>query len=189
MDAGVKGVAQAGEALEVQRADDVASWAAQMVSYRAREPTLVMAQVPLVMPRPSLHTRVSRVAMPALDMACGAGHELALVVGLALAQHGQGHVGQGSQVAGGAQGALLRHPGVDAGVEHLDHHLNQNGAHAGHAAAQGVGPEEQHTAHYLLGVGLAAPVQWLRIRLVDSWLLISSGTATFWKSPKPVVMP
>ena len=40
-----------------------------MVSYRAREPTEVMAQVPLVRPRPSLLTRVSRVLMPALAMA------------------------------------------------------------------------------------------------------------------------
>ena len=37
--------------------------------------------------------------------------------------------------------------------------------------------------------GSPVPVQWLRIRLVESWLLISSGTATLAKSPKPVVMP
>ena len=45
------------------------SWAAQMESYRASAPTEVIAQVPLVMPRPSLDTSVSRVAMPALAIA------------------------------------------------------------------------------------------------------------------------
>ena len=64
-------------------------------------------------------------------------------------------MGQGSQVAGGAQGALLGDPGVDALVEHLDHHFHQDGAHAGHAAAQGVGTEEEHTAGDLLRVGVA----------------------------------
>ena len=37
--------------------------------------------------------------------------------------------------------------------------------------------------------GSPVPVQWLRMRFVESWLLSSSGTATEEKSPKPVVMP
>lgn len=49
------------------------SWAAQMVSYSARAPTEVIAQVPFVMPRPSLETRVSSVLMPALAMASAPG--------------------------------------------------------------------------------------------------------------------
>ena len=46
-----------------------ASWEAQMVSYSASVPTEVIAQVPLVSPRPSLQTRVSSVWMPALAIA------------------------------------------------------------------------------------------------------------------------
>ena len=41
----------------------------------------------------------------------------------------------------------------------------------------------------LVGSEMCIRDRWLRIRLVESWLLISLGTATFWNSPKPVVMP
>ena len=44
---------------------------------------------------------------------------------------------------------------MDALIEHLNHHLHQQGAHAGHAAAQGVGTKQQHTPDHLFGVGLA----------------------------------
>ena len=62
---------------------------------------------------------------------------------------------QRSQVAGGAQGALLRNDGGDALVQHLDHHLHQQGTDAGHAHAQSVGAQQQHTAGDLVGIGLA----------------------------------
>ena len=44
---------------------------------------------------------------------------------------------------------------MDALVEHLDHHFHQDGPHTGHAHAQSVGPQQQHSAHHLFGVGLA----------------------------------
>ena len=62
---------------------------------------------------------------------------------------------QRSQVAGGAQGALLGDDGGDALVQHLDHHLDQQRTHAGHAHAQSVGAQQQHAAGHLVGIGLA----------------------------------
>ncbi len=155
MDAGVKGVAQAGEALEVHRADDVAQLGGadgviQGQGAHGGHGAGAVGHAQALFAHQGVQGVDTR-----LGHGVGAGHELALVVGLSLAQHGQGHVGQGGQVAGGAQGALLGDPGVDALVEHLNHHLHQQGAHAGHAAAQGVGPQQQHAAHHFLGVGLA----------------------------------
>ena len=59
------------------------------------------------------------------------------------------------EVAGGAKGTLLGNDGGHALVEHLEEHLNENGAHAAHAAAQGVGTQEHHAAHDFVGVRLA----------------------------------
>ena len=84
-----------------------------------------------------------------------AGEDLALVDGLAPAQEHQAHVGQGRQIAGGPQGALLGHHGDDAPVEHLHQELHQDGAHAADAHAQRVGPQEHHAPDHLFGVGFA----------------------------------
>ena len=155
MDAGVKGVAQAGEALEVHGADDVAQLGGadgviQSQRAHAGHGAGAVGHAQALLAHQGVQSGDAR-----LGHGVGAGHQLSLVVGLTLAQHGQSHVGQGGQVAGGAQRALLGDPGVNALVEHLNHHFNQQGAHAGHAAAQGVGPQQQHAADDLLGVGLA----------------------------------
>ena len=83
------------------------------------------------------------------------GHLHALIHGFALAEHGQRHVSERREVAGGAEGALLGNDGGNALVEHLEKHLNEEGAHAAHAAAQGVGAQEHHAAHDLVGIRLA----------------------------------
>ena len=64
-------------------------------------------------------------------------------------------MGQRSQVAGGAQRALLGDDGGDALVQHLDHHLDQERTHAGHAHAQSVGTQQQHAAGNLRHIGIA----------------------------------
>ncbi len=59
------------------------------------------------------------------------------------------------KVAGGAQGALLRDNGGNALVEHLEQHLNEQGADAAHAAAERVGAQQHHAADDLVGIRLA----------------------------------
>ena len=125
MDAGVEGVAQAGETLEVHRADDVAQLGGadgviQGQGAHAGHGAGAVGHAQAFLAHQGVQGGDAR-----LGHGVGAGHQLSLVVGLALAQHGQGHVGQRGQVAGGAQRALLGDPGVDAGVEHLHHHLHQ----------------------------------------------------------------
>ncbi|MPM87050.1 hypothetical protein SDC9_134143 [bioreactor metagenome] len=64
-------------------------------------------------------------------------------------------MGQRGQVAGRAQRALLGNHGGNARAQHGQHHPHQNGTDAGHAHAQRVCPQQQHTAHHLVGIGVA----------------------------------
>ena len=90
-----------------------------------------------------------------LDHGLSAGHLHAAVHGLALAEHGERHVSERSQVAGGAERALLRDDGGHALVEHLEQHLDEDGTNAAHAAAQSVGTQQHHAADDLVSIRLA----------------------------------
>ena len=60
-----------------------------------------------------------------------------------------------SQVAGGAERALLRDDRSHALVEHLEQHLDEDGTNAAHAAAQSVGTQQHHAADDLVSIRLA----------------------------------
>ena len=64
-------------------------------------------------------------------------------------------MGQGSQVAAGAKGTLLRNNGMDAFVEHIQHGLDSAQADAGVPPGQGVAAQQHGGADYLCGQGLA----------------------------------
>ena len=83
----------------------------------------------------------------------GARHSFALIPGLAFAQHYQHHVAQGSQVAAGAQGALLGDDRMNALIEHIDHGLDGAQADAGVALAQRIAPQQHHRPADLLAEG------------------------------------
>ena len=72
----------------------------------------------------------------------------ALILCLSLAQHHQHHVGQGGQVAAGAQGALLRDNGMDAPVQHSQQRLHGGQTNAGIAPGQGVQPQQHRRPHH-----------------------------------------
>ena len=155
MDAGVEGVAKTRQALEGHGRDHVAELGgADGVVQREstdgghRAGAVGHAEAFLG------HERVEG-GNAGLGHRLRAGHLHALIHGLALAEHGQRHVSERREVAGGAEGALLGNDGGNALVEHLEKHLNEEGAHAGHTAAQGVGAQEHHAAHDLVGIRLA----------------------------------
>ena len=70
------------------------------------------------------------------------GQDLSFILRLAQAQHGQHHVGQGGQVAAGAQGALLGNDRRNAPVQHGHQGLHQLQTGAGKALGQVVDPQE-----------------------------------------------
>ena len=57
---------------------------------------------------------------------------------------------QRRKVAGRTQRTLLRYDRMHALVQHLDHHLNQNGANAGYANTQCVCTQQKHTTDHIL---------------------------------------
>ena len=67
----------------------------------------------------------------------------------------QRDVGQRRQVARRAQAAARRHDRVDRGVEHRDQQLDDLGADAGQPDGQGVGAQQEHGPHHLVGQRLA----------------------------------
>ena len=73
--------------------------------------------------------------------------QLALVAGLALPDQQAAHVGQGGQVARGADGALLRHHRIDFGVDEGHQGLEHRQADAGEAPRQRVDLEHHHQPH------------------------------------------
>ena len=155
VDPGVEGVPQAGEGLEVHRghrigqlggADRVVEGQGADAGHGAgavghAQPLLAQQGVQGLDPCP-LH------GLPS-------GEQLPPIPGLSPAQQREGHMGQGGQVAGGPQRALLGHHRAHVLVEHPDHHLDQQGPHPRYSAAQGVGPQEEHPPDHLPGVGLA----------------------------------
>ena len=155
VDTRIERVAQTGQALEGHGADDVAqlSGADGVVQSQSADGGHGAGAVG------QAQAFLGDQGGQGLDASSGhslsAGHLNTVEPSLALAQQRQGHVSQRSQVAGGAQGALLGDDGGDALVQHLDHHLDQDGTHAGNAHAQGIGAQQQHTAGDLSGVGLA----------------------------------
>ena len=155
MDAGIEGVAKAGQTLHGQGRDHVAELGGadgivqgQRADGGHRAGAVGHAEAFLG------HERVEG-GNAGLGHRLRAGHLHALIHGLALAEHGQRHVSERREVAGGAEGALLGNDGGNALVEHLEKHLNEEGTHAGHTAAQGVGAQEHHAAHDLVGIRLA----------------------------------
>ena len=155
MDAGVEGVAQTGQALEGHGRDHIAELGgadgvvqSQSTDGGHRAGAVRHAEAFL-----------GDQGVERLDAGLGHGlsaaHLHALVHGLALAEHGERHMSERSQVAGGAEGALLRDNGGHALVEHLEQHLHEDGANAAHAAAQRVGAQQHHAADDLVSIRLA----------------------------------
>ena len=108
-------------------------------SARASTSIPSMPSVPLMRASPSLARRVTG-SMPAAASARGA---------LALADEGQGHVGQGGQVPAGPERAVLVHDGGDAGVEQGDDGVDHHRPHPRVAHGQGPGPQQHHGPHDL----------------------------------------
>ncbi len=79
----------------------------------------------------------------------------ALKASPAAAQQNQPHVTQRSQIARGAERALLRDDGGNAAVEHLREHRDQQRTNAADADAEGVGAQQHHAADLLVGIGIA----------------------------------
>ena len=155
MDAGVEGVAQAGQALEGHGRDHVAELGGADGVVQ-RESTDGGHRAGAVRHAEAF---LGDQGVERLDAGLGhglsTGHLHALVHGLALAEHGERHVSERSQVAGGAEGALLRDNGGHALVEHLEQHLDEDGTNAAHAAAQSVGTQQHHAADDLVSIRLA----------------------------------
>ena len=84
-----------------------------------------------------------------------AGDDLAIDLGLAFADEHAGHVGQGCQVARGADRALGRDHGQHVGIGQGQQRIDQGRAHARVAARQAHGLGGQHHAHHWVGQGIA----------------------------------
>ena len=84
-----------------------------------------------------------------------AGHDLALVDGLTLADHGHHHVGQGAQVAAGTHRALFGNYRMYALVQHLNHRLHGGQPDTGEALGQGVDPQKHNRPGHILREGVA----------------------------------
>ena len=155
MDAGVEGVAKTGQALEGHGRDHVAELGGADGVVQ-RESTDGGHRAGAVRHAEAF---LGDQGVERLDASLGhglsAGHLHALVHGLALAEHGERHVSERSQVAGGAERALLRDDGGHALVEHLEQHLDEDGTNAAHAAAQSVGTQQHHAADDLVSIRLA----------------------------------
>ncbi len=82
-------------------------------------------------------------------------HPAAAEGGFSRAHEDQGEVGERGQVARGAEGALLRHDRDDARVEHGHEGLDRGGPDPRTPDGEGVGAQEDHRAHDLLGEGIA----------------------------------
>ena len=73
--------------------------------------------------------------------------QLALVAGLAFTYQQAAHMGQGRQIAGGANGALLRHHRIDFGVDEAHQGFKYRQPNAGEATGERVDLEHHHQPH------------------------------------------
>ena len=83
------------------------------------------------------------------------GADLALIQNFAQADEREAQVGEGSEVAGSAEGTLLVHDRKDVLVEHVDEPLHRDELRARMAVGQALGLEEEHQLHNLGPDGLA----------------------------------
>ena len=74
-----------------------------------------------------------------------------------LSDHREGEVRQGGQVARSADAPLRGHRGMNAGIEHADDQLGEDGPDAARAEQQDVGAQQHHRAHGLLRQRIADP--------------------------------
>ena len=79
-----------------------------------------------------------------------AGHQLALIPGLAHTDHNQNHVGQRSQVAGSTQGTLLRDERGNTLVQHVNHGLHGLQTDTGEALGKVIHTKKQHASCHVL---------------------------------------
>ena len=82
--------------------------------------------------------------------------ELALIISLAHADHNQNHVGQRSQVAGSAQGSLLRDERGNALVQHVNHGLHGLQTDTGEALGKVIHTKKHDASCHILRERIAA---------------------------------
>jgi hypothetical protein len=113
---------------------------------------------------------------PGQDQPLGGRQAAAVELDLALAEQGQGQVGELGQVAGGADGAVLGDHRGDPGGEQGDQRLHHHRPHPREALGQGPGPQQLHAPDHLdlqrvAGAGGVrqhdAPLQLLQVGRVD----------------------
>jgi hypothetical protein len=85
---------------------------------------------------------------------CGIGRErLAAAANVAAADHGHDHVGEGREVAAGAEGSARRDDRQHVGVEHGKEALDHGRLDAAMAVREGLNLEEHHPADQFVGHG------------------------------------
>ena len=116
-------------------------------------------------------------------------HPLACEPHLPLADHRQGEVGEGGEVARGAERALFGHDGEDVPAEHLDEPQHHLASDPRVAESEHVRPQGEHGPH-LLGGKLVADGD--RVRAQEPVLEgrgVLGVRCTSARLPKPVVTP
>ncbi len=145
--------------------------------------------MPLIRARPSFGPRVTGLR-PAIASASCAGQGVAVERRLAVADHHGGHMGEGGEVARGADGALRGDDGRDARGQHLFQQGHDLPPHAGGAAAEGEELQRHHQAGDRAGhrIAHAAAMRQDQVALQGGGVLRAAILSEA-SLPKPVLTP